>query len=344
MTLDVFRTNPDAFSQRELTEAIRVMPIQYGDITQMGIFQEMPLAISQFQVEAYEGTLRLLEITQPGGPRPGRDPGKRAMRNFSTLHMPEEGRITAKDVEGIRQYGEEMQLQMIEDKVEEELRGMKANSDISIEYLQAGALQGLVRDRDGNVISDLYNDFGVARNEINFTFGTPGAIDAKVEQVKNAVEDGLLGDVSTGVHALCSPEFWEKLIANEEIKRAYDFWMQPNNPQRADVRKGIEWKGIVWQQYRARANVPQEDGTSVTRRFIPEGDATFFPVGTLSTFRLYHSPPLFMDTVNQTSPGVYHARMAPDQKYNEYVEFLSQTNVMPICLRPSSLVRGHSSN
>jgi len=89
--------------------------------------------------------------------------------------------------------------------------------------------------------------------------------------------------------------------------------------------------------------VPQEDGSTITRKFIPADEATFFPTGTRQTFRQFNGSADYMDMVNQPGKDFYSA-VFPDRQENRFVDVEVMMQTLPMCLRPGVLVRGHSSN
>ena len=147
----------------------------------------------------------------------------------------------------------------------------------------------------------------------------------------------------SGVGALVTPTAWDKLMKNEEFKDAYKYFQNMPNPLREDVRKGFKHQGIYWEEYLAQGDVPQEDGTTVTQNFIPEGDIRFYPMGTRTTFRQYNAPADYIETVNTPGTDFYSAVIMPDRRPVRSVGVEGQMNTMPIAARPAVLVRGHSS-
>lgn len=342
-TMDIFRNS--AFQTRELSEAISVVPNQFGLIGDLGLFVDKPIRAPQFQIESKNGVLALITSSQRGAPMPGARHAKREMRDFSTRRFALEDRITADDIDGIRAFGQETELKQVLDEVNDRLIQLKASTDITREYLRAGALRGVVLDADGATIVDLFAAFGVTQKAVDFTFATSGtAWDAKAREISRHIELNLKGDMATGVMALCSPGFWDKLMAQPDFKDAYKFYTSTENPLRNDVRNtGIYWQGIYWKEYLGSADTPNEDGTWTNRKFIPDNEARFFPLGTRSTFRNFNAPADYMETVNTPGEPVY-AKLAPDLKWNQYVDVQAQMNTLPMCMRPAILVRGYSSN
>lgn len=339
-TLDVFKSS--AFSTRELSAAIDVIPNMWGRIGDLGVFSDESVRTPAFQIENRNGVLVLIQSSERGGPLPGADAGKRDMRDFRTRRFGQSRMITAEDVDGIRAFGTESELKQVQEEVNKRLLDMRASIDITREYLRAGALRGEVLDADGTSIVNLFTEFGVTEKEVDFDLGT-AATDhaAKAREVRRHIQTNLKGDMMTGIRALCSPGFFDKLLATDDFKDAHKFYQSAVEPLREDTAGGTPWMGIVWEEYLGEGDVPQEDGTTVTNAFIPDGDARFFPVGTRQSFQMVNAPADYMETVNTPGQPTY-AKVAPDPKFNRYVDVEAQTNCLPVCMRPAVLVRGHS--
>lgn len=339
LTMDIF--NGDAFRVAELTDAVNRIPNMWGRIGALGLFAPRPIRVPQFMIESRNGVLSLVQSSTRGTDLPGADRAKRDLRSFQTRRFGQSARITADDINGIRAFGSVSETRQVMDEVADRQIELRQNIDITREYLRAGALRGEVRDADGTMIADLFDAFGVSQLEVDFNFGTASGVPAKIDQVRRHIRTSLRGDVLSSIHALCSPEFWDKLMANDEFKEAHRYYSSVAEPLRNDVSAGIPWKGITWEEYLGEGEVPQEDGSVVTESFIPAGDARFFPLGTRQTFRQYNSPADYLETVG--TPGQdFYARILPDPKANRYVDVEVQMNTLPICMRPAVLVRGHS--
>ena len=89
------------------------------------------------------------------------------------------------------------------------------------------------------------------------------------------MEDGLTGEFSTGVHVLCSTEFFRALTTHKEVKTAYQNWQQ-GAVLINDMRSGFSYSGITFEEYRGQASFVQADGTLGSRRFIAAGEAHAF--------------------------------------------------------------------
>lgn len=232
-TLDIFKNS--AFATRELSAAIDVIPNMWGRIGDLGLFVDRPIRTPAFQIEGRNGVLSLIQSSERGSPLPGSTGAKRDMRDFRTRRFGQERRISADDVSGIRAFGEETELKQAQDEVNDRLEEIRANIDFTREYLRAGALRGQVLDADGTLIADLFTEFGVTEKVVDFTFGTAATDWAgKAREVKRHIQTNLKGDVMTGVHALCAPDFFDQLLATEDFKDAHKYYQSTVEPLRED--------------------------------------------------------------------------------------------------------------
>ena len=172
----------------------------------------------------------------------------------------------------------------------------------------------------------------------------------KCQDVSGYMEDNLLGETMTSVHALCSPEWFRKFISHAKVTDAFKYYQSGPQILREDVRRGFAFGGITFEEYRGAASYVQEDGTTTTpQRFIPAGDVRFFPLGTTDTFTNYWAPPDFWGSVNQapvvSTPDaeVFVAPLEP-KLFGKGMDVHTESNPLPLVKRPALLVRGTTSN
>lgn len=334
----------DAFRAIELSEAVREIPNQWGRVGQMGLFSSKGIRGVSFSLESLNGVLQLVNSSTRGTSLPGAKRGKRKLRMISTERFGLKSHITADDIDGIRAFGSESELKQVADEVAERQMELRSSMDVTREFLRCGALQGIVLDADGSEIVDLFDEYGITRKSVDFDLGSTVDLGAKAEAVVDHIRLNLVGDVMTSVGALCGPTFWDKLMGHEDFRERYRYFenAQGANPERENVSRGFSWKGITWEKYLAEAPVPQEDGTTVTRKFVPAAEATFFPIGTRQTFRQFNGSADYMGMVNQPGQEFYSA-VFPDRQEDRFVDVEVMMQTLPVCLRPAVLVRGHTS-
>lgn len=335
--LDIF--NNEAFSTIELTNAINVVPNKFGRIGEIGLFTPRSTRTTSVAVEFNNGVLNLLPSNKRGGPATPNRTGKRSLKNFNIPHFSLEDTILAEDVQNVRAFGSETDLEVVQDVVNERLIEMSNKHDITREWLRAGALRGTILDSDGSVILNLFTEFGVTQKAVDFVLGTGTTdIKAKCAEITDHIRLNLLGDTMTGVHALCSRSWFDKFVNHAAVKDAF-IYQQGQNVLRDNMSDRFVFQGITFEVYLGTA--VDADGTE--RKFIPDGDVRFFPLGTSSSFYDYSAPADFVETVNTLGLPKY-AKQAVDAKFQRFVEIHTQMNPLPICLRPALLVRGFSSN
>jgi len=331
--------NPfDQFGVVEVSEAINVLPNKYGRIQELGIFAEKGVTTNKIAVEEKNGSLVLLPLNERGAPGTQGKVGKRKIRTFSVPKIEEDDHIEAEEANGLRAFGEQAPMMasvMLNDKLET----MRQKHEITHEWLRAGALAGVVKDADGSTYVDLYSEFGITQKEVDFVLGTSTTkVANKCREVVRWVEQNLKGDSMTGVRALVSPEFYDKLITHSSVEAAYANYSAAADRIGGDLRRGFTFGGITFEEYVGQAD--DKDGN--VRKFIAAGDGRAYPAGTVQTFRNFIAPADFNETVNKLGQK-YYAKVVPS-KFDRGYDVHSQSNVLPLCLRPAVLVRIYSSN
>lgn len=341
--LDIFGNS--AFSSTALTQAINIVPNDYGRIRDLGLFADEPIATTSVAVQYANGTLNLLPTRERGAPSSLGMPEKRGVRQFGAFHIPHDDFVRADDVQNIiARTAADQVLEAVMSVVARKEVVMRRKHAITIEHMRMGALRGEILDSDGSSLLNLFEAFGVTQKSVDFVLGTDTTkVSAKAREVVSYMEDNLMGEVMTGIHVLASPEWFEKYIGHKSVEEIYKYYDGQNNPLRQDVRRGFPFHGLTIEEYRGSAQYLQEDGSFANRRFVPAGEAIAFPIGTTDTFTTYWAPADFMDTVNTFGEQIY-VRQAVDPEFQRYVKLHSQSNPLPLVKRPKLLVRLFSSN
>lgn len=324
--------NP-AFSMSSLTESINILPNQYGRVSSLNLFRSRPVRTRNISIEENNGILNLLPTQSPGTPGSVGTRGKRKLRSFNIPHIPHDDVVLPEEVQGIRAFGSENELQALTDVITDHLQDMRNKHAITLEHLRIGALKGSILDADGSELVNLYDEFEIAPKTIDFALNS-GSTDVKKKclDVKRHIEKSLRGEVMRTIHALVSPEFFDALTGHAQVKEAYERW-QEGRALRDDLRDGFTYGGITFEEYNAEASDP--DGN--VRRFIAEDEGHCFPMGTLNTFRTYFAPADFNETVNTLGKEIYAKQES--RKFERGTDLHTQSNPLPLCLRPAVLVK-----
>lgn len=261
-------SNP-AFSMANLTAAINLLPNRYGRLESLNLFPVKPVRFRQILIEEKNGVLNLLPTLPVGSPGTVGQRDKRKMRSFVVPHIPHDDVVLPDEVQGLRAFGSETELETVAGVMARHLETMRNKHSITLEHLRMGALKGIILDADGSTLYNLYDEFGIAPKAINFALATDSTnVRQKCVDTLAHIEENLRGEFMTGVRCLCSPEFFEKLIAHPKVEKAYENFQQ-GAILRDDVRTGFTFGGIVFEEYRGQAT----DGNGATRRFIAAGEA-----------------------------------------------------------------------
>jgi hypothetical protein len=315
-----------------LTAAINILPNRYGRIENLGLMPARPVRQRQIIVEEMNGVLNLLPTLPPGSPGTVGTRGKRALRSFVIPHIPHDDVVLPEEVQGIRAFGSETETEALAGVIARHLDTMRNKHAITLEHLRMGALKGVILDADGSVLYDLFDEFGIAQQSVNFALGN-GNTNVKEKCIKtlSLIEDNLKGEFMNGVHCLCSPEFFSALTGHAKVEKAFETWQQ-GAILINDVRRGFTYAGITFEEYRGQAT----DIAGTVRRFIAPGEAHAFPLGTVDTFASYFAPADFNETVNTVGQPLY-AKQEP-RKFDRGTDLHTQSNPLPMCHRPGVLI------
>lgn len=322
-----------AFNMASLTESINILPNQYGRLSSLGLFRSRPVRTRNITIEENNGILNLLPTQVPGTPGSVGTRGKRKLRSFVIPHIPHDDVVLPEEVQGIRAFGSENELQALSDVITDHLQDMRDKHAITLEHLRIGAIKGSILDADGSELVNLYDEFEIAPKTVDFELDDANTdVKKKCLTVKRHVEKSLRGEVMRTIHALVSPEFFDAFTGHAKVKEAYERW-QEGRALRDDMRDGFPFAGITFEEYNAEASDP--DGN--VRRFIAQDEGHCFPMGTLNTFRTYFAPADFNETVNTLGKEIYAKQES--RKFERGTDLHTQSNPLPLCLRPAVLVK-----
>jgi hypothetical protein len=208
------------------------------------------------------------------------------------------------------------------------------------EYMEVNALRGIVKDGAGVTLYNYFTEFGLTQLAVDFLLGTATtSVQAKVRTLLRLVEEELKGETMTGVHALVSPEFFDKLIGHAKVEEAYKYYASTGaQPLREDTRRRFPFSGVVFEEYNATVTL----STGGTEKLVPAGEGIAFPLGTLDTFVTYGAPANLIETVNTVGLPIY-ARQLP-RRDGSGIDVKTEASILPINKRPRLAVRIFSSN
>ena len=333
MMLDVF--NGSAFNVTELTAAINRMPFKQSRIGAMGLFDTKGVTTTSVMVEEKDGVLSLLPTKARGGIPSIAAAEKRTARNFVIPHIPLDSAVRADEVQSVRAFGSQTELEGVAAVVNNKIASMRQSHEITLEYHRLGAIKGLVLDADGvTPVHNLFTEFGCTQlapvvggfAEFDFTAATPPVKETCMNIIR-AIETNLGGTPYDHIHCFCDSTFFDGLTNEAGVVAAYARW-QDGAALRDDMRKGFEYAGIVFEEYR---------GSVGTVDFIEAGAAYFFPAGAPGLFTTTFAPADYIETVNTMGLPYYAKQQVMD--FDKGVMINTQSNPLCLCTRPMTLVR-----
>jgi len=240
----------------------------------------------------------------------------------------------AEEFQGVRAFGTENQTQTLAGVINSHMQTAKNKYAITLEHLRMGALKGIILDADGSLLYNLYTEFGIDQNYVDFALGTTTTdVRAKCMEVLRLMEDNLRGEVMTMPRALVSSTFFDALTGHTTVKAVFDNTAAAVQATGGDVRKGFPYGGIMFEEYRGTAT----DAAGNARKFIKDGEGHCFPEGTMDTFKTIYAPANFLETVNTIGIPLYAKQEI--RKFNMGLDLHMQSNPLPMCFRPGVLVK-----
>jgi hypothetical protein len=326
---DIAIFEEQAFSVSSLTHAINEQAYLPGRISSLGLFQEEGVTTLTVQIEKDGDTLALVPAGERGTSGLVVGASKRDLIPFNTVHLPERFTIRADEVQGIRAFGEQTELQAVQDVVNARLAKARRQLDATHEFQRAGALNGLILDADGQrVLLNIYDRFGVQRQELSMGLNAADTeVRVKCGDALDMQEDALGSTTSSGSRAFCGKTFWNKLVAHKSVKDTYLNTIQAA-ALRGDARDSFEFGGIVWERYRGKVG-----GVA----YVPDDEARLAPEGVPDLFISAFAPADYMETVN-TLGIPYYSRLET-LPFGKGVAGEAQSNPLHLCTRPRALIR-----
>jgi major capsid protein E len=332
----------DVFSVASLTARVNKVPFVPGQLGASGLFEEDGVPVLVIAVEEMNGTLALVAPSARGGPGDVTDNDKRKVRDFRIQHYQRDDSVMADEVQGVRPFGTDGDpvdgdLATVQSVVDRKSAKHARALDATLEHQRVGAIKGVVTDKNGNTIYDLYSQFGLS---------APAAIafhldvtTTKVRQVCfdviDAIENALDGVPYTGVKGYCGKNFWKSLVDHDNVRATY-----LNQIQAAELRGSIhtynfEYGGINFERYRTGTQATASNSAGL---FIGDDEVRFVPTGVPELFITRFGPADYEETVNTIGLPRYAKQFAMPNGKGRSLEV--QMNAISLCTRPEALQSG----
>ena len=342
--IDIF--NNDAFSVTALTAAINLLPYRPRRLGKMGLFEVKNQRLHTVLIERKDSRLSILESKPRNSGETNKNPtSRRDIVPVMIPYIPLDDAVLASDLQGIREFGTEEQLEMVTTIVNEKMTLLRDRHEMTHEWHRLGAIKGHILDGDAafSELLDLFDIFGLTQEEIGFdiTGGVGAGFKAACAEAIGLIEEALGGLVYDYVHAICGNEFFQSLVNSTAVSGAFT---QPNAPtssfmseqQSAYGTEGrgtntITFGGIVWENYRGKVG---------TTSFVTTDECHIFPVGVPGLFQTHYGPANTISAINK--PGEPISVQQEVMKFDAGIELHSESNPLSICTMPEVLIKGYA--
>lgn len=358
MMLDIFGTNP-AFSLTSLTGTLQRVPFTPGRIGELTLYNERLLNTTTALIEIQNNRLAFVPSAPRGGVPAVDVQDRREVIPFLVPHFPLSASLYADEIQGVRRFGSENELEAISQKVSERLTSMGRRHDVTLEYLRLGGVKGLVITRTNRdtglpeVAIDLRQAFNLPAKPLppvppqtyNYDLDWPivmpagmtaddfivaagyQALTQLVLDMVRLIADRLGAQSFSYVHGVAGRVFFDALLKHPEIRETY-----LNYPAASTLRdpawgRQIRFREIVVEEYRGQVGPV---------KFVDDEYCHFFPVGVPDLFVEAYAPADYMETVNTIAETRYAKQEI--MQFNKGILFETQQNVLPLCTIPDSLL------
>lgn len=333
LTMNVF--NSDPFSAISLTQAVRKAQTIPGLIGSLNLFTPVPVRTRTVAVEVKGNTLNIVKTSEPGAPRTRRANDKGDIRDLRTRRIEEASRITAEQLQGMRAFGSETELQDLQMEVAERQQNIINDLSATKERLYLGTVNGVLVDSDDSTIYNYYNEFGIsAPAEIDFNWASrTGCKKFVANNVKRPILRALGGLATPGMRiiALCGDDFFDDLQENGEYRDTFKNTERASKLLEDTAFDAVDAWGVTWINYKG-----SDDNSKVA---IPAAKARFFPMGVRGLFQEAFSPAPTFEFAN-TMGQEWYSRVVVDKDRGEWADIEIESHRLPICTRPDALLQG----
>jgi hypothetical protein len=283
--------------------------------------------------------------------RRGRETTKGNDRKVETFSLPlgyfkHSDYITPEDVQGWRMPGTPDGEESLANVRVQKLTDMRAQVEQTHEYMRLQAIKGICATPDGIVLADMFTEFNIVQEVIDFDLGTGTTdVNAKISQLKRYLQTNLkTGGVMGGINVVVDGSFFDKLVSHPLVRQAYLYYASQRDVNRESTNQFMAWgsvdqftyKGINFVTYDHVFKLP--DGT--TEAAVAADTGHVIPV-VRDLFRGYYGPSNKLSGANSNGREMF-AYEFTDPK-DEFHEMQVETSPLFFGTQPQVLVKLTSS-
>lgn len=339
--MDIF--NNDAFSLVQMTQAIQKLPTVPSFLGGLGIFDEEGVDTNIVSVEQVGQTLQIIGTSDRGTAPPMGTTDKRQLRNFNIPRVAKGEQIFASEIQGIRAFGTESELETVVQKVAQKQNKLLREVAMTLEYHRLAAVQGILLDGKGGTLYNYFTEFGITQpTEIDFDLDNAnpaeGALKNTIQAARRAVLRAL-GDSAVPGQVrflwLCGDTFYDQLTSHPEVRETYKNW-EAAAALRGAVGRAFDtftFGEMEFVNYRG-----SDDNSTVA---IAAGQAKLVVLGVPGLYRRFNGPGETMETVNTIGLPLY-SMLVRDLQRNMWVQPEVYAYPLHIITRPEIALRARN--
>ncbi|MCW2854364.1 MAG: major capsid protein [Nocardioides sp.] len=336
-----YLTAPE-FADRRLTEAINVPPYRTGRLGQLGLFADTPISNTFVRIGITDGEITIIPARERGGPANKNMRGDRAETILSVPHFPLDDAVTPSDIQNLMVYGADFVMETLARVYNEKLALMRSKHDATHAHLDWGALNGLIIDGENKLLADLYETFGLEQEVMPFALADAQTdIAAMNGALKAVIRRHLRGAPATGVRVFASSTWYDAYIRHASIREALKYYpvAGQRNPAHDDIADEFNFAGLTVERIDEEFPVRLPDNTFAIRPAVLANEAIAIPLGT-SYFKRYVAPPdTIYDANRPPAPNAKIFVSTDELPHGKGRDVHTESNVLPVCLRPQIMVR-----
>lgn len=311
----------DYFTREELVRTLSQSPFQPGRLGELGLFEAIPLATTDFAIEVEtKDAGKVLTAIPRGAPRQIENLDKRSVKTFQTASYGDEGAVMADEVLKARGLGPAGMKAVIEDRRQRVVNKIRRTIDRTHESLRMQCL-----------LNPATTEFGAAASGVVIAVQTDTTklrqeIFNKLMLPIEAALDGLSFD---GIRVLCSDGYWADLIEAKSIKETY-LQTAAAAELRGTLPMSFQFGGVIWERYRGTSDIN-----------IPDNEARAIPIGAPETFFMGMAPNDTVESVGQGALGQPYymgSKELKDSQGTKGWEISGQSHVKMVCGRPACII------
>lgn len=305
----ITRSLSNGFQLVDWTDEIVNIDNQYGLINGLGLFRSQGITQTAVVFDKSVNDTTLL----PQVSRRSRETTKGNDRKVETFSIPlayfkHSDYITPEDIQGWRMPGTPDSPETFANVRVQKLTDMRYQVDQTLEYMKLQAIKGISSTPDGTVLKNMFTEFGLTQNVIDFDLGDATTdVDAKIAELKRYLTSNLkTGGVIGGIRVIVDPLFFDKLINHPQIRQAWLYYQNSGVQRNRDnLSQFMSWgsvdqfehRGVMFMTYDATFKLPDD----TTEKAIADNTGFTIVDGVRDLYRGYFGPSNKLSSAN--APG-----------------------------------------